>query len=81
MESKKDGSFYIGKTSDLDERLESHISEGNNHVVTNRKIPWKYFYTLEVENKKAAGKNEKQKVYFESCKISEIAQKLVEKYS
>lgn len=88
IESLKDKSFYIGKTSDLDNRLAWHNSEELNQGVTKRKIPWKYFYTLEVDNSKIAGKIEshikkmKNRKYILNLeRYPEIAQKLIERYS
>ena len=40
--SEKDGSWYIGYTSDLDKRLKEHNS--GRTTTTSRKIPWKIIY-------------------------------------
>ncbi len=42
IQSKKDFSFYIGQTSDLDSRLNKH-NEGLSKY-TSSKIPWKLVY-------------------------------------
>ena len=48
IESELDGSFYIGKTSDLKSRLEFHNSVELNKGITKRKIPWDYYFFMEV---------------------------------
>ena len=86
--SLKDGSFYIGRTADLKERLNWHNSEALNQGITKRKIPWNYLFTLEVENAKIAGKIEnhikrmKSREYIRNLvKYPEISERLIEKYS
>ncbi len=88
IESLKDGSFYIGKTSDLDKRLLWHNSRELNIGTTRNKMPWRYFYTLELSNSHAARKIEnhikrmKSREYILNlAKYPEIGQKLIEKYS
>ena len=83
-----DGSFYIGKTSDLDERLSWHNDIERNVGMTKRKIPWKYFLVLEVEDMKIAGKIEnhikrmKSRAYIVNLKkYQELGKRLIEKYS
>lgn len=88
IESMKDGSFYIGKTSDLDERLLWHNSRELNQGMTKRKVPWKYFFTLEVASPEVVGKIENhikriksRKYIFDLAEYPEIRQRLIEKYS
>ncbi len=88
IESMKDGSFYIGKTANLEDRLRRHNYGELNHGITKRKMPWKYFFTLQVRNSKIAGKIEnhikrmKSRIYILNlAKYPEISQKLIEKYS
>ena len=47
IQSEKDDSFYIGKTNDLNRRLQFHNSEKENAGVTRLKIPCNYFFALE----------------------------------
>jgi len=84
----KDQSFYVGKTSDLEERLKWHNNERLNVGVSKRKILWEYFFTLEVGNSKIAGKIENhikrmksRKYILNLLKYPEIGYKLIEKYS
>ncbi len=88
IESLKDGSFYIGKTSDLDKRLLWHNSRVLNRGTTRNKKPWQYLYTLELSNSRAAGKIENhikrmksRKYILNLAKYPGIGQKLIEKYS
>ncbi len=88
IQSKLDQSFYIGKTSNLEDRLHYHNTPELNVGITKRKIPWDYFFILEVGNLKLAGKIEnhlkkmKSKKYIKDLKkYPEIAQKLIKKYS
>jgi len=88
IESLKDGSFYVGRTADLKERLNWHNSEELNQGITKRKMPWKYFFTLEVENTRISGKIEnhikrmKSRNYIRNLvKYPEISEGLIEKYS
>jgi putative endonuclease len=88
IESLKDGSFYIGRTADLKERLNWHNSEELNQGITKRKMPWNYFFTLEVENTRISDKIEnhikrmKSREYIRNlAKYPEISERLIEKYS
>lgn len=88
IESIKDGTFYIGKTSNFEDRLIWHNSFERSQSVTKRKRPWQHFYTLEVENQIVAGKLEKhikgmksRKYILNLAKYPEIGQRLIEKYS
>ena len=88
IESMNDGSFYIGKTSDLIERLRWHNSSELDQGMTKGKIPWKCFFTLEVASSEVAGKIENhikrmksRKYIFNLAEYPEIRQRLIEKYS
>jgi putative endonuclease len=83
-----DGSFYIGNTSNLAERLIFHNSPTLNIGITRRKIPWHYYYILQVDNALVAGKIEnhikrmKSKNYIINLKnYSETGERLIKKYS
>ncbi len=43
IQSEKDGSFYIGFTSDIEQRLSYHNSGKSRY--TSRKMPWRLRYT------------------------------------
>ena len=88
IESELDRSFYIGKTSDIENRLEFHNSVELNKGITKRKIPWVYYFILEVPDARIAGaienhiKRMKSRRYIENLsKYPEIGKKLLEKYS
>ena len=57
IKSEKDGSFYIGYTSDLDRRMIFHNS--GESVYTSKKVPWKLVYTESFDNKSDAIKRER----------------------
>ncbi|QBA63131.1 GIY-YIG nuclease family protein [Muriicola soli] len=88
IQSGLDDSFYIGKTSNLEERLLFHNTPELNKGITKRKIPWKYFFILEIGDLRLAGKIEnhikrmKSRKYIQDLKkYPEITQKLIKKYS
>jgi putative endonuclease len=88
IQSKVDGSFYIGRTSDLTLRLVYHNSPILNKGVTHRKIPWRYFYVLEVNNSAVAAQIERHIKKMKSVryirnlvKYPELGEKLIKKYS
>ena len=88
IQSLKDNSFYIGRTSDLQKRLEYHNSHQKNLGITRHKIPWKYFFFLEVESSIIADKIErhlkrmKSRIYLQNLsQYPEISEKLIKKYS
>jgi putative endonuclease len=57
IKSDKDGSFYIGSTSNIERRLLEH---NNGHSpYTSKKIPWKLIYLQEFKSKTEAIKREK----------------------
>ncbi|MGI9546142.1 MAG: GIY-YIG nuclease family protein [Flavobacteriaceae bacterium] len=88
IQSLVDQSFYVGRTADLQNRLEYHNSADKNIGVTSHKIPWQYYYILKVDNATLAAKIErhikrmKSKVYLENLTIyAEIGERLIKKYS
>ncbi|XOV92696.1 MAG: GIY-YIG nuclease family protein [Bacteroidota bacterium] len=56
LRSQKSGRFYIGHTSDLDERLNYH-NQGRVKATKN-KGPWEYVYYETFENKLLANQRE-----------------------
>ncbi len=52
LESLKDKSWYIGKTSNIKRRLMEHNS--GNSTYTNKKKPWKLIYLESYVNEKDA---------------------------
>ncbi|WP_422082407.1 GIY-YIG nuclease family protein [Ulvibacterium sp.] len=88
IQSLKDDSYYIGRTSNLKKRLKFHNSVELNTGITRLRKPWGYFYTLEVETSSLADKIEKhikkmksRKYILNLKKYPEISRKLIEKYS
>ncbi|MBN1819665.1 MAG: GIY-YIG nuclease family protein [Prolixibacteraceae bacterium] len=57
LRSEKDGSYYIGYTSDLEQRVEYHNTGKSRY--TSRKMPWKVVYTEEFTTKSDAIKRER----------------------
>ena len=49
IESEKDGSFYLGQTSDIEQRLVAHNSGLTRS--TKSKKPWKLVYSEEFDNR------------------------------
>jgi putative endonuclease len=58
IESKKDFSFYIGQTNDLDSRLSEH-NDGLSKY-TSSKIPWRLVYFEMYSTRSEAIKREKE---------------------
>lgn len=88
IQSSKDDSYYIGRTSNLNERLKFHNATELNTGITRLRMPCKYFYTLEVGTSSLADKIEKhikkmksRKYILNLKKYPEISRKLIEKYS
>ncbi|TSC89951.1 MAG: putative endonuclease [Microgenomates group bacterium Gr01-1014_5] len=61
LKSKKDGSIYLGYTSDLQKRLADHNGEKN--ISTRFKIPWKLIYYEAYKSKQDATLREKRLKY------------------
>jgi putative endonuclease len=58
LKSRKDGSYYIGSTKDLEERIERH-NQGRS-TYTKAKRPWKLVYFEEHHDRSSASKREKE---------------------
>ena len=58
IQSKKDFSFYIGQTNDLDARLSKHNDGFSKYSST--KIPWRLVYFEMFETRTDAIKREKE---------------------
>ena len=58
LHSEKDGSFYIGHTADLDERIQRH-NHGKS-LYTKTKLPWKLIYQEEFLSRSEAMKRERE---------------------
>ena len=56
--SIKDGSYYVGSTQDLDERLQRH-NQGRSKY-TKAKRPWKLVYSEQHPDRASAVKRENQ---------------------
>ena len=57
LQSEKDNSFYIGFTSDLNQRLSYHNSGKSRY--TSKKMPWKVVYTETFKTRSEAVRREK----------------------
>ena len=57
LQSKKDGTFYIGFTSNIEQRLEYH--NGGKSRYTSRKMPWKLVYSEIFKTRTEAVRREK----------------------
>ena len=73
LRSKKDGSFYIGQTNNIEDRVNRHNS--GRSVYTKLKIPWDLVYYERFETRKGALQREKE---LKSWKSKIILQELVE---
>jgi len=58
LQSEKDGSFYIGQTGDLPNRLKRH-NQGLEKY-TSRKVPWKLYWSKSVASRSEAVKLERK---------------------
>ena len=58
IESLKDGTYYVGSTQDLSERLERH-NQGRSRY-TKVKRPWKLVYSEEHIDRSRATRQEKE---------------------
>jgi len=58
IQSEVDGTYYIGSTQDIDERLERHNQGRSKYTRTKR--PWKLVYSEEHPNRPVAIKREKE---------------------
>jgi putative endonuclease len=58
LQSEKDGSYYTGHTSNLEERLRQH-NHGKS-LYTKVKAPWNLIYQEEFSSRSEASKRERQ---------------------
>ena len=72
IESLKDGSYYVGSTQNLTERIERH-NQGRS-TYTKPKRPWKLVYTEEHPHRSSAMKREKK---VKSKKSKEFIEQLI----
>ena len=71
IQSQKDGSYYVGSTQDLDERIERH-NQGRS-TYTKLKRPWKLLYFEEFPDRSSAIKREN---YLKRQKSKELIESL-----
>jgi putative endonuclease len=57
LQSEKDGSYYIGHTSDLEERLKRHNEQRSKY--TRSRVPWKLIYKEGFSTRSEAMKRER----------------------
>jgi putative endonuclease len=70
LQSKKDFSFYIGQTNDLDARVSKHNDGFSKY--TSSKIPWRLVYFELLESRTAVIKREKEIKSKKSRKYIEV---------
>jgi putative endonuclease len=58
LQSEKDGSYYIGYTSDLDERIRRHNHGKSSY--TKARVPWKLIYQEVFTTRSEAMKRERE---------------------
>ena len=58
LRSVKDGSYYVGSTQDVQERVERHNQGRSKYTKTKR--PWELVYSLEFPNRASALDREKE---------------------
>ena len=58
LQSSKDGSYYVGSTQDIEERLERHNQGRTKYTKTNR--PWELVYSEEHPDRSSAVKREQE---------------------
>ncbi len=73
IESESDGSYYIGQTNDLEDRLKRHNLLRNRS--TKSKAPWILLYSQVYETRSEAMKVES---YLKSLKKRSLVQKWIE---
>ena len=66
LQSEKDGSFYIGQTSNLSERIKRHNAGLEKY--TSKKVPWKIFWQTPVLTRSEAMTLEKKLKNLKSTK-------------
>ena len=76
IQSELDGSFYIGQTENLRNRLKYHNDGASKY--TSRKIPWRLVYYEEFPNRSDAMKREK---FLKKQRNKQFYQKLIENWS
>ncbi len=75
IQSQKDASFYIGYTSDIEQRIQKHNKATTGY--SSRKAPWKLVYFEECEDKTAAIKRER---FIKNQKSKEFILRLIADY-
>ena len=58
LQSLKDGSYYIGSTNNLEDRIERH-NQGRSQY-TRTKTPWELVHSEEHQDRSGAAKREEQ---------------------
>ena len=58
LQSLKDGSYYIGSTNNLEDRIERH-NQGRSQY-TRTKTPWELVHSEEHQDRSSAAKREEQ---------------------
>ncbi|MDI6782724.1 MAG: GIY-YIG nuclease family protein [bacterium] len=58
LQSEKDGSYYVGSTGNLEDRINRHNCKRS--LATKYKTPWKLVYKETLETRRDAVRREKQ---------------------
>jgi len=72
LQSTKDGTYYIGSTNDLSERIKRHNQGRSNY--TKSKRPWEIAYSEEFDDRASAVNREKE---LKSWKSRHLIEKLI----
>jgi len=72
IQSELDGSYYVGSTQDLDERLQRH-NQGRSKY-TKPKRPWELVYKEELPDRPSAVRREN---YLKSQKSKQLIESLI----
>ncbi len=76
LQSELDGSYYIGQTKDLRNRLQYHNDGASKY--TSRKIPWQIVYYEAFETRKEAMQREK---FLKRQRNRQFYKKLIDNWS
>ena len=58
LKGEKDGSFYVGQTKDIEDRLSRHNSGRENY--TKLRMPWKLVYSEKAQTRVEAVRREEE---------------------
>ena len=76
IQSGLDGTFYIGQTANLEERLNNHNSGDSRYTKT--KMPWLLVYTEEFDTRKKAIQRER---FLKNQRNRKFYERLIEEFN